>query len=93
MRIGGTPVLPVLRCTLLRLLFHAIGSPAELLRIDDYVRAEMRAALVAPTREKPRFGYRRLWALLTRRGWKVNNKRIYRLYQQEWRMVRWSKGR
>lgn len=30
--------------------------------------------------ERPRFGYRRLHALLVREGWSVNHKRIYRLY-------------
>ena len=30
-----------------------------------------------------RFGYRRLTVLLRREGWKVNAKRIYRLYRQE----------
>jgi len=27
----------------------------------------------------PRFGYRRVWALLRRKGWRVNRKRVYRL--------------
>ena len=49
---------------------------------------ELREALVALARQKPRYGYRRLWALLTRRGWKANEKRIYRLYRQEGLMVR-----
>jgi len=34
-------------------------------------------------REHPRFGYRRIWALLRREGWRVNRKRIYRLWRQE----------
>ena len=33
--------------------------------------------------KRPRFGYRRLQALLQREGWKVNHKRIHRLYRQE----------
>jgi putative transposase len=49
---------------------------------------ELREALVALARQKPRYGYRRLWALLTRRGWQVNEKRIYRLYREEGLMVR-----
>jgi putative transposase len=28
---------------------------------------------------RPRFGYRRLYILLRREGWRVNHKRIYRL--------------
>jgi putative transposase len=35
-----------------------------------------------------RYGYRRLTVLLRREGWKVNTKRIYRLYCQEGLMVR-----
>jgi putative transposase len=35
-----------------------------------------------------RFGYRRLTVLLRREGWKVNAKRIYRLYRQEGLAVR-----
>src|SRR5262249_27366519 len=34
-------------------------------------------------REHPRFGYRRLWALLRREGFKVNRKRVYRLWRRE----------
>ena len=34
-------------------------------------------------REHPRFGYRRIWALLRREGWRVNRKRIYRLWRRE----------
>lgn len=31
----------------------------------------------------PRYGYRRIWALLQREGWQVNKKRIWRLWKQE----------
>jgi putative transposase len=50
--------------------------------------SELREALLALAREKPRYGYRRLWALLTRGGWQANEKRIYRLYREEGLMVR-----
>lgn len=33
--------------------------------------------------QHPRYGYRRIWALLRRSGWRVNRKRIYRLWVQE----------
>jgi putative transposase len=49
---------------------------------------KLREALVALARQQPRYGYRRLWAILERRGWKVNVKRIYRLYREEGLMVR-----
>jgi transposase InsO family protein len=34
-------------------------------------------------RQRPRFGYRRIAALLKREGWRANPKRIYRLWRQE----------
>jgi putative transposase len=50
--------------------------------------AALREALVKLARQKPRYGYRRLHALLSRRGYEVNVKRIYRLYVEERLMVR-----
>ena len=38
--------------------------------------------------ERPRFGYRRLGALLAREGQKANHKCIYRLYRSEGLVVR-----
>ncbi len=35
-----------------------------------------------------RFGYRRLAVLLRREGWKVNAKRVYRLYREDGLTVR-----
>ena len=43
----------------------------------------LRERLRALAEKRPRFGYRRLQALLEREGWKANHKRIYRLYRQE----------
>ena len=50
--------------------------------------AGLREALVQLARQKPRYGYRRLHALLSRRGYEVNVKRVYRLYVEERLMVR-----
>jgi transposase InsO family protein len=44
--------------------------------------------LVKLARQKPRYGYRRLHALLERRGHEVNVKRVYRLYAEEGLAVR-----
>jgi putative transposase len=33
--------------------------------------------------QHPRFGYRRIWALLRADGWRVNRKRVYRLWRQQ----------
>ena len=50
--------------------------------------AKLREALIGLARQKPRYGYRRLWAILSKRGWEVNIKRIYRLYREQGLMVR-----
>jgi putative transposase len=48
----------------------------------------LREELVKLARQKPRYGYRRLHALLSRRGHEVNVKRVYRLYVEEGLAVR-----
>ena len=50
--------------------------------------AELRQELVSVARQKPRYGYRRLHALLSRRGFAVSAQRVYRLYRAEGLMVR-----
>ena len=50
--------------------------------------ADLREELLKLARQKPRYGYRRLHALLGRRGQEVNVKRVYRLYVEEGLMVR-----
>ena len=55
-------------------------------RPDD--DAQLRQNLIELARQKPRFGYRRLGALLERRGHQVNHKRLYRIYRQEYLAVR-----
>jgi putative transposase len=39
--------------------------------------------MVELSRENPRYGYRRVWALLRREGWTVNKKRVHRLWREE----------
>lgn len=43
--------------------------------------------------ERRRFGYLRLHVLLRREGWRVNHKRVYRLYREEKLLVKCRKGR
>ena len=51
--------------------------------------AGLREALIALAREKPRFGYRRLWVELTRKqGWTASIGRVHRLYRAEHLAVR-----
>jgi putative transposase len=51
----------------------------------------LRARLRELAEARPRFGYPRLHVLLRREGWKVNIKRIYRLYKLEGLGVRTKK--
>ena len=53
--------------------------------------AKLREALLVLARQQPRYGYRRLWALLVRQGWEVDVKRVHRLYKAEGLMVRRGK--
>jgi len=39
--------------------------------------------MIALSKENPRYGYRRVWALLRREGWRVNAKRVLRLWREE----------
>jgi putative transposase len=45
--------------------------------------ARLVARILALVRKHPRFGYRRIWALLRAEGWRVNRKRVYRLWRRE----------
>jgi putative transposase len=59
-------------------------------RPDD---AELRKRLRALAHERRRFGYRRLQVLLRRESFKVNHKRLFRLYREDRLMVRRRGGR
>ncbi len=47
---------------------------------DEQVALARRIEELAGAR--PRFGYRRIWALLDREGWTVNKKAVRRLYRE-----------
>lgn len=56
---------------------------------DDGLRRRLREL----AGERRRFGYRRLGILLAREGFKVNHKKLYRLYREEGLAVRRRRGR
>ena len=56
-------------------------------RMPDH-NAQLREELVSLARQKPRYGYRRLHALLIRRGQSSSPQRVYRLYKREGLAVR-----
>jgi putative transposase len=68
-----------------RRVARALDLPRSSLRYAPVPRAGQ-AALVGRIEEMaaahPRFGYRRIWALLVREGWSVNNKAVRRLWRQ-----------
>jgi transposase InsO family protein len=39
--------------------------------------------MITLSRENPRYGYRRIWALLRGEGWQVNKKRVHRLWKEQ----------
>ena len=54
--------------------------------------AQLRVALKEAARQRPRFGYRRLWVLLTeRQGFRASLGRVHRLYREEGLAVRRQK--
>lgn len=52
---------------------------------------ELRMRLRELAGSRTRYGYRRLTVMLRREGWKVNTKRVYRLYREEQLQVRTAK--
>ena len=58
-------------------------------REDTALRRRLRELAQA----RPRFGYLRLHVLLRREGWRVNKKRVHRLYREEGLAVRLTRRR
>jgi putative transposase len=61
------------------------GVPRSTCRYRSAARdqAALRVRLRDLAAARVRYGYRRLHVLLQREGWKVNHKRVYRLYREE----------
>ena len=69
-----------------RRVCRALGQPRTTQRYaprEKSWEAQLVARMLELVRLHPRFGYRRVWALLRREGWRVNRKRIYRLWRRE----------
>jgi len=56
---------------------------------DQALKEQLRAW----AEKRPRFGYRRLWAELVRADWRINPKRVHRLYRQEGMALRCRRRR
>jgi putative transposase len=65
---------------------RAIGQPRSTQRYPSRKADRDRPVverMLALSTQNPRYGYRRVWALLRREGWRINKKRIYRLWREE----------
>jgi len=65
---------------------RALGVPRSTQRYVGTEREREGALLLRIrelAREHPRYGYRRIRALLVREGWSVNRKRVHRLWRRE----------
>lgn len=72
------------------LLLVPVGTARYQGRRDD---GPLRGRLRELAQERPRFGYRRLQAMLRREGTVVNHKRLHRLYRECGLMIRRRKRR
>jgi putative transposase len=66
-------------CRLLKLARSTYRYKPRACGRNDALRQRLREL----AEKRPRFGYRRLHALLNRESWHVNHKRIHRLYREE----------
>jgi transposase InsO family protein len=64
-----------------------LGQQRSTQRLPPKTASQEEGRLVARmlelVRKHPRYGYRRIWALLRREGWRVNRKRVHRLWRQQ----------
>jgi putative transposase len=49
-------------------------------RATGELQRQLEARVLELVATHPRYGYRRIWALLRREGWRVNRKRVHRLW-------------
>jgi putative transposase len=65
---------------------RVLGQPRQTQRYRPRIKQQERRLverMLMLVRAHPRYGYRRIWALLRRQGWRVNRKRVYRLWRRE----------
>ena len=65
---------------------RVLGQPRQTQRYRPIVKTDegrLVERMLALVRAHPRYGYRRIWALLKREGWMVNRKRVHRLWRRE----------
>lgn len=65
---------------------RAINQPRSTQRHRYQVKDDeelLRSAIIELAKKYGRYGYRRVWALLRIDGWRVNHKRVYRIWREE----------
>jgi putative transposase len=65
---------------------RVLGQPRSTQRLVARAKEDeerLVADMLELVRKHPRYGYRRIWALLRRKGWRVNRKRVYRLWRKQ----------
>jgi putative transposase len=70
-------------------LARSTGFYRSVKRDDPALRMRLRELAAA----RPRFGYRRLYILLRREGWRINHKKVHRVYREEGLYVRTKRRR
>ena len=69
-----------------RRVCKVIGQPRSSQRYVGCVASRdgvLVGRMITLCRENPRYGYRRIWALLRGEGWQVNKKRVHRLWKEQ----------
>jgi putative transposase len=64
---------------------RVLGQPRSSQRYSstkDEIDTALMQRMVALSTENPRYGYRRVWALLRREGWAINKKRVQRIWRE-----------
>lgn len=65
---------------------RVVGQPRTTQRYQPQLRDEEQRivqSMHTHVRSHPRFGYRRIWALLRREGFRINRKKVWRLWKRE----------
>jgi putative transposase len=65
---------------------RVLGQPRSTQRQTPKTKEEegrLVTRMLELVRRYPRYGYRRIWALLRREGWRVNRKRVHRLWRKQ----------
>lgn len=75
-------------CCLLN-LHRSVGRYKSMRQNDELLKGK----IISLALERKRFGYRRLHLLLKKEGFKVNHKRVYRLYRESGLKIRKRGGR